>query len=845
MIQNKPTYISLFSSAGVGCYGFKLEGFECIATNELLEKRLNIQKLNKKCKFESGYIAADIKEDATKNLIYGEIKKWDKLGNDRVDVVIATPPCQGMSVANHKKKDKEIERNSLIKESVDLIKNINPRFFVFENVAAFWKTGCLDKTGCVVTIGEMIIEELGENYLIHNEVLNFKNYGSNSSRTRTLVIGVDKKFSDDISAIELMPDYTVEKTLYEVIGNMKSLDWGEYDSEDFFHSFRTYPKHMLPWIEHLEEGQSAFNNKSDKLKPHRIVNGKLVINKSKNADKYTRQIYDKVAPCIHTRNDQMASQNTVHPIDNRVFSIRELMRMMTIPDSFKWLDYDLSYLNQLSAVEKQKISKKEEMNIRQSIGEAVPTAIFQQIAAKIKQFLLLPKLTYRDIKEIIEENKLDENSNLKKYLYESKNRLSLSTLSMIIEYANAKRQKNSAYFTNKHIIQDIFENLPELEAEEISIIEPSVGSGNFLPFIFKKYANKKLVNLTLVDIDEYAIETLKILYDEKNIPSNFKIRFVCDDYMDYRHDKVDLIIGNPPFSKISGYYRNKLLKNNFNKNSTNLAEFILEKAILSARYVSMILPKTILNTSEFKDTRDLLIRNRIDSIIDFGENGFKGVLVETINLVIDCNQLPMYTKVISTTLGISINQKSKYIFDDKLPYWIIYRNDFFDEVFQKMKFGIFDVFRDRQITNGNTSLNKTDKYQIRVLKSRNILDTGKIVTIEGYDSFIDIETVSKFTVNKFFNDTGVYLTPNMTYKPRIIKKDKGYVVNGSVAILIPKEKNINLNEKQLNYISSDEFRNFYRIARNYQTRSLNVDKTSCYWFGVNTDLKLEAGGKND
>ena len=85
----------------------------------------------------------------------------------------------------------------------------------------------------------------------------------------------------------------------------------------------------------------------------------------------------------------------------------------------------------------------------------------------------------------------------------------------------------------------------------------------------------------------------------------------------------------------------------------------------------------------------------------------------------------------------------------------------------------------------------------------------------------------------------------MTYKPRIIKKDKGYVVNGSVAILIPKEKNINLNEKQLNYISSDEFRNFYRIARNYQTRSLNVDKTSCYWFGVNTDLKFEAGGKND
>ena len=54
---------------------------------------------------------------------------------------------------------------------------------------------------------------------------------------------------------------------------------------------------------------------------------------------------------------------------------------------------------------------------------------------------------------------------------------------MIIEYANAKRQKNSAYFTNKYIIQTIFENLPEFEADEISIIEPSVDQEiSFLSF---------------------------------------------------------------------------------------------------------------------------------------------------------------------------------------------------------------------------------------------------------------------------------------------------------------------------------------------------------------------------
>ena len=836
MIKNIPTYISLFSSAGVGCYGFKLEGFECIATNELLEKRLNIQRINEKCKFYSGYIAADIKEKSTKELIYSEIKKWNNLGNDRVDVVIATPPCQGMSVANHKKSKNEIERNSLIRESVDLISNINPRFFVFENVAAFWKTGCVDKEGNIVQIGTMITKELSNRYLIHNEVLNFKNFGSNSSRTRTLVIGVDKNYSDEISPIELMPEYSKEKTLFDVIGKIKSLKWGEYDSNDFFHSFRTYPNYMLSWIENLKQGESAFNNENDQLKPHRIVDNKLVINKSKNADKYKRQVYSKVAPCVHTRNDQMASQNTIHPVDNRVFSIRELMHMMTIPDSFKWLDYDLNYLNKLSILEKQKISKKEEMNIRQSIGEAVPTTIFRQIAIKIKKLLLLPKLTYKEIKKIIVENKLNENENIKQYLYENKNSFSLSTLSTIIEYANAKRKKNSAYFTNKYILQSIFENLPELEGEKISIIEPSVGSGNFLPFIFKKYANKKFVNLTVVDIDKDAIERLKILYDQKSIPSNFEIQFVCDDYMNYKHDKVDLIIGNPPFTKISGSYRKHLLLRNSNKSSTNLAEFILEKAILNSRYVSIILPKNILNTLEFKETREMLSKKKIDSIIDFGEKGFKGVLIETINLIVSCDQPSFHTKVVSTTLGISINQKSKYIFDVNLPYWVIYRNDFFDNMLKKMKFGVFDVFRDRQITNNNTSLIKSNKHCIRVLKSRNILNNGDIIRIDGYDSFIDIETLSHFTVGKYIDDDNVYLTPNMTYNPRIIKKKRGYVVNGSVAILIPKDNTLHISNSQLKYISSNEFKNFYKIARNYQTRSLNIDKTSIYWFGINKEV---------
>ena len=111
MLKDKTlTYISLFSSAGVGCYGFKKAGFECVATNEIVERRLKVQKFNNKCKFDSGYICDDITTDEAKNKIFNEVNKWKELGNDRIDVLIATPPCQGMSVANHKKAKNEIVR---------------------------------------------------------------------------------------------------------------------------------------------------------------------------------------------------------------------------------------------------------------------------------------------------------------------------------------------------------------------------------------------------------------------------------------------------------------------------------------------------------------------------------------------------------------------------------------------------------------------------------------------------------------------------------------------------------------------------------------------------------------
>ena len=348
--------------------------------------------------------------------------------------------------------------------------------------------------------------------------------------------------------------------------------------------------------------------------------------------------------------------------------------------------------------------------------------------------------------------------------------------------------------------------------------------------MLRKFEDKK-IKLDVVDINPDSIEIAKLLLSKYNVGKNVTINFIVDDFLLHSFNKhYDYAIGNPPFckNKIDPKLLKEYKKNVINDETNNLCSFFLEKAIKIADYVALVFPKFLLNTPEFAKSRSFLSNKAIERIIDFGEKGFPGVLVETLAIYINNLTEPDLTNVISITKQIDIIQRQEYICDSKLPYWIIYRNHEFDKMYEKLDFDQFSVFRDRQLTNSNTNL----VSGVRVLKSRNIDDSGtKIIDIPNYDAFVSDEEVENYSVSEFLNMENVYLTPNMTYKPRVMRKPKGVLVNGSVAILIPKS-NKKITDKQLAFFSSSEYRNFYQIARNYQTRSLNVDACSVYFYGL-------------
>lgn len=835
--MKKPlTYISLFSSAGVGCFGFKQQGFECIATNEILTRRLKIQTFNNKCKYDSGYLDGNISSKEVKNKLFTEIEKWQT--NHKItepDVIIATPPCQGMSVANHKKND-ELGRNSLVVESIKITKEVNPKFFIFENVRAFLNTICTDTDGKDRSIEDAIKLNLGGNYNILFEIVNFKDYGANSSRTRTLVIGVRKDLQNVIP-YDVFPKKQKPKTLKNLFTGLPELKKiGEISETDIFHSFREYDLKMLPWIENLKEGQSAFQNDDESRIPHKIVDGKVVFNKNKNGDKYARWYWDKEGPCIHTRNDILSSQNTVHPSENRVFSIRELMLMMSIPDTFKWSNTPIEKLNSMTSLEKKMFLKKEELNIRHSIGEAVPTGVFENIAKRIKEILNQKLLSLTEINNIIKKANLNKTENLVSFIKTQYNNFSLENIFQIAEYANSSRQENSAFFTRKDIAYSVVKDLPEFKGKKkIKILEPSVGIGNFIPLLVEKYSNKTDVIFDIVDIDNNSITVLKTILDKLKPPKKFKFNFLNADFLTRQfNEKYDLVVGNPPYKKFTNNNEVLALYKFYAKNNetNNLFSFFIEKAISLGSFVSLIVPKSLINSPEFNITRDILKEQNLLKICDYGEKGFKGVKIETISFLLETQAKKHSDNILIEsyiTKTIEVKNKS-YLFSEKFPYWLIYRNKKFDEISEKIRFDIFQSFRDRQITKKITK----EKGKYRVLKSRNI-GNNQVLELDNYNCYIN--DMRNLAVAKFLNREHVVMVPNLTYYPRASFLPKNTITDGSVALLTLKNGSRLPTEKDLEYYSTKEFEKFYRVARNYGTRSLNIDNNSVFFFGLLKDIE--------
>lgn len=434
------------------------------------------------------------------------------------------------------------------------------------------------------------------------------------------------------------------------------------------------------------------------------------------------------------------------------------------------------------------------------------------------------------LKKLIEEHELNCFTKCKKFILDNPLALSIDDLSRLAEMANGLQESTAAYYTDPKTVQTLCQQLPQINKRTLKILEPSVGVGNILRQVIHHYKDEvDQIECDVFDINLHSLEICEIfIQKEFKDLKHLRINYIYADFLISQVDgKYDLVVGNPPFMKIKGTYRENLRQEFKNTIADNISAFFLDKSMELSRNVVLILPKYFLHNYDFSVSREKVKNTNIQCILDFGETGFKGVLIETICLFLDISSKNTSgTKVISVPKKLELIQDQNEITQSFFPNWLIYINESFKKLASEMSFGIFNVFRDRQITS--KLLEPTG--DIWVIKSKNIPRSGdKIIHIED-DVFIKKSALSKLGVNKYLERDDVFLSPNMTYYPRVVVKPKNCVVNGSVAIFELKP-NMSIDETDLLFFASPEFEEFYRIARNHSTRSLNIDNIAIFYFG--------------
>lgn len=354
MMEKRLTGLSLFASAGIGETYFKDVGIDIKVANELLEKRADLYRAINP---ETTVVCGDITKDEVFSKILASCPK-------KVDFILASPPCQGMSVAGKNRCQKTMEadeRNYLITYVVKAIKATNPDYILVENVPALLKLE-LQYAGKYRTVLDILQYEFGDQYEIDSMVVDSADYGVPQTRLRAIIKmnRKGKRWSWPLKKDKI--------TVRDAIGHLPSLEAGEH-SEIKWHFARKHSKDNILWMKHTPTGKSAFSN------PVYYPQKKDGTRVKGYESSYRRIRWDAPAPTITIRNDCIASQRNVHPgrllpdgtySDARVLTPLELMLLNSLPADWNIPD------------------DTPELLIRQCIGESIPPLMLKEIVRGIE-----------------------------------------------------------------------------------------------------------------------------------------------------------------------------------------------------------------------------------------------------------------------------------------------------------------------------------------------------------------------------------------------------------------------------------------------------------------------------
>ena len=373
--KKKLKVIDLFCGVGGLSYGFAHnDNFEIVAANEILPNMAKAYSLN--------HPAAKVYAEDVKDFNAEKIEKDLGIKSGEVDIIVGGPPCQAYSTVGKRLIDDP--RGKLFQEYYRVLKEFNPKLFLFENVR-----GLLSMQG-----GELLetiislFESLG--YKVQFKVLNAADFGAPQLRERVVMIGskLNSEFqypnqthrnpreATELFKENLKPYLTLEEAISDlpfIKTNEESFKYASEPKNNFQKLMRrNAPKKLMDHnapknneklvkiMELLPDGGTP-NDLPENLRPT-----------SGFKNTYCRLWWKRPTPTITRNLSTPSSSRCIHPKTPRPLTTREGARIQCFPDNYQFY------------------GSRSDKNLQ--IGNAVPTFLSIAISKSILENFKADKL---------------------------------------------------------------------------------------------------------------------------------------------------------------------------------------------------------------------------------------------------------------------------------------------------------------------------------------------------------------------------------------------------------------------------------------------------------------------
>jgi len=361
--------LSTFAGGGGSSTGYRLAGGKILAVNEFVPEAQNTYRENYP---DTLIIPGDIKKLTGKDFLEKINMKPGEL-----DLLDGSPPCSAFSMAgsvSHGEGRTHADAFGKKKQYSDIkgVENVEDLFFEFLRVAKEIKPKVIIGENVEgLTMGEAkeyfhkiqnTFEEIG--YLIVANVLDASYFGVPQSRKRCFFIGVREDVAEKVginfmTMYQLYPDKNdFRTTLGEAINDVVNEDQEELDY---------LMKALGP---DKAVGKTLMKMPKD---PEKVLTGMDYHAKGHHFN-LKRTSRNKPCPTITAMGNLAGVAGTCHPTDDRKFTIKELKRIMSLPEDFK-----------LTGVHKQQSER---------IGRMVPPLMMKALAESVYNKVLKP---YKEI----------------------------------------------------------------------------------------------------------------------------------------------------------------------------------------------------------------------------------------------------------------------------------------------------------------------------------------------------------------------------------------------------------------------------------------------------------------